>query len=414
MPIQPDRLIGDLRALARIGKYETGVSRPAFSPTDMAAREWLRDKMAEAGLAAEIDGVGNVYGRMTAAEQAVIVGSHSDTVPFGGWLDGALGVIYGLEIARCLGESGNANLGVDVISFQDEEGSYLGLLGSRSFCGEDLAAEISLATNRDGKTLQSAFDDAGLRGRPLARLEPARHVAFLEAHIEQGPRLASGGTKIGVVSGIVGIKNLRVRFHGEANHAGTTPMAMRHDAGAAALAFGADLQPRLRAAGGVETVWNIGSVRFEPGAVNVVPAEAELMMQLRDSSARTLQKLEQIIRDGANAAAKYSKVTADIVVTQDTLPSAMDSRLAGLIDQAAFDLDISHVTLPSGAGHDAMIMARHVPAAMLFVPSIGGRSHHVSENTSEADIVAGAEVMLRTIELLTATQPRLRRPQSLS
>ncbi len=139
MPIRPDRLIGDLRALAQIGKYETGVNRPAFSAEDIASREWLRDKLREAGLTAEIDGVGNVYGRMDSAERAVLIGSHSDTVPKGGWLDGALGVIYGLEIARCIAESGGAKLGVDVISFEDEEGTYLGLLGSRSFCGEDVA-----------------------------------------------------------------------------------------------------------------------------------------------------------------------------------------------------------------------------------------------------------------------------------
>jgi beta-ureidopropionase / N-carbamoyl-L-amino-acid hydrolase len=402
MPIRPDRLIGDLHALAQIGKYETGVNRPAFSAEDIAAREWLRDKMGEAGLAAEIDGVGNVYGRMTAAEQAVIVGSHSDTVPYGGWLDGALGVIYGLEIARCIAEGGNTKLGVDVVSFEDEEGTYLGLLGSRSFCGEDVAAEMAAAVGRNGKTLNSAIDDAGLRGRALARLDPARHVAFLEAHIEQGPRLEASGSKIGVVNAIVGIKTLRVTFHGQANHAGTTPMTMRHDAGAAALAFGADLQARLRAGGGAETVWNVGSARFEPGAANVVPAEAELVVQLRDTSAQVLRKLAQIVRDAADAAANHGKVTVDIAPMQETAPSAMDAKLAGLIDRAASELGVSHVTLPSGAGHDAMIMARRLPAAMLFVPSIGGRSHHVSEDTSEADIVMGAEVLLRAVELLMA------------
>ena len=174
MPIKPDRLIGDLRALAEIGKYQTGVHRPAFSAEDIAAREWLRDKMVEAGLAAEIDGVGTVYGRMTSAEKAVIVGSHSDTVPYGGWLDGALGVIYGLEVARCIAESGASKLGVDVVSFQDEEGSYLGLMGSRLFCGEDVSKEMAAAIGADGKSLQSAIDETGLGGRPLrASIPPA-------------------------------------------------------------------------------------------------------------------------------------------------------------------------------------------------------------------------------------------------
>ena len=402
MPIRPDRLLGDLRALAEIGKFETGVHRPAFSAEDMAAREWLRHKLAAAGLTAEIDGVGNLYGHMASAPKAIIVGSHSDTVPYGGWLDGALGVIYGLEVARCVAESGATKLGVDVVSFQDEEGSYLGLMGSRLFCVEDVAKEMAAAVGRDGKTLASAIDEANLRGRPLARLDPARHVAFMEAHIEQGPRLEASGTKIGVVSAIVGIKTLRVTFHGEANHAGTTPMTMRRDAGAAALRFGADIQGKLRAAASADSVWNVGSARFAPGAANVVPAEAELTVQLRDTSADVLAKLEAIVRAAAQDAAQQCKVTVDMAMTQETAPSAMDPKLAGLIERAATELGVSHVTLPSGAGHAAMIRARHIPAAMLFVPSIGGRSHHVSENTSDADIVMGAEVMLRAVELLIA------------
>lgn len=404
MPIRPDRLIADLRALAEIGKYQTGVHRPAFSAEDIAAREWLRGKLQEAGLTAEIDGVGNLYGRMKGVEKAVIVGSHSDTVPYGGWLDGALGVIYGLEVARCIAESGPGKLGVDVVSFQDEEGSYLGLMGSRLFCGEDVAKEMAAAIGADGKPLQSAIDETGLGDRSLVHLDPARHVAFLEAHIEQGPRLESSGIKVGVVSAIVGIKTFRVTFHGQANHAGTTPMNMRHDAGAAALVFGADLQEKMRAVAGPDSVWNVGAARFAPGAANIVPAEAELTLQMRDTSADILAKLEVAMREAAEGAAEQYKVTVDIVSAMQTAPSLMDPKLAGLIARAAEELGISHVTLPSGAGHDAMIMARHLPSAMLFVPSIGGRSHHVSENTSDADIVMGAEVMLRAVELLIAEQ----------
>ena len=205
-----------------------------------------------------------------------------------------------------------------------------------------------------------------------------------------------------MVSAIVGIKTLRVTFHGEANHAGTTPMAMRHDAGAAALIFGADIQSKLRAVTGPDSVWNVGSARFAPGASNVVPEEAELVLQMRDTSADILARMEMVVREAAQQTAAQYKLTVDIVTVMQTAPSAMDPKLADLIERAAQELGISHVTLPSGAGHDAMIMARHMPSAMLFVPSIGARSHHVSEDTSEADIVMGAEVMLRAVELLIA------------
>jgi N-carbamoyl-L-amino-acid hydrolase len=275
-------------------------------------------------------------------------------------------------------------------------------MGSRLFCGEDVSKEMAAAIGANGKTLASAIDEANLRGRPLVHLDPARHVAFLEAHIEQGPRLESSGIKVGVVSAIVGIKTLRVTFHGEANHAGTTPMAMRHDAGAAALIFGADIQSKLRAVTGPDSVWNVGSARFAPGASNVVPEEAELVLQMRDTSADILARMEMVVREAAQQTAAQYKLTVDIVTVMQTAPSAMDPKLADLIERAAQELGISHVTLPSGAGHDAMIMARHMPSAMLFVPSIGARSHHVSEDTSEADIVMGAEVMLRAVELLIA------------
>lgn len=400
MQINPERLIADLRELATFGQFKTGVNRPAFSAADMAAREWLRERMAATGLSAVIDNVGNVYGRMDSAEQAVLIGSHSDTVPFGGWLDGSLGVIYALEIARCVAESGAAPIGVDVISFQDEEGTFLGFLGSRAFCGDNLAAEIAAAKSKDGETLALLIADAGLTGREPARLDPRRYVAYLEAHIEQGPRLEHAGRQIGVVSAIVGIKGFRVIFHGEANHAGTTPMDMRHDAGAAALAFGAALADIMPQRGSKETVWNVGKAAFEPGAVNVVPSRAEIVLQIRDSSPAVLADLAHAIVETAHACAARCRATVEIAGLMDTPPAAMNPKLAGLIVQAARELGASTLSMPSGAGHDAMVLARHVPAAMLFVPSIGGRSHHISEDTGEAEIVMGARVLLRAVEVL--------------
>jgi N-carbamoyl-L-amino-acid hydrolase len=401
MQIRPERLLADLRELATIGAFETGVNRPAFSAEDLAAREWLRARMAAAGLEAAVDGVGNVYGRMPGVDHAVLIGSHSDTVPYGGWLDGSLGVIYALEIARAVAESGAARrVGVDAISFQDEEGTFLALLGSRSFCGEAIDGDVAAARSKDGRALADALAESGLRGRPPARLDARRHVGFLEAHIEQGPRLERSGGQIGVVSAIVGIRTLRAVFRGQADHAGTTPMPMRRDAGAAALMFGALLSERLGAHGSPDTVWNVGSATFKPGASNVVPSEAELIFQFRDASDDLLTELERLIRDAAMECARPFNAEAEVVRVLETRPAAMDPRLAGLIERAASELGASAARMPSGAGHDAMVMARHLPAAMLFVPSIGGRSHHVSEDTSESDIVRGAQVLARAVELL--------------
>jgi N-carbamoyl-L-amino-acid hydrolase len=402
MPINAERLLGDLRALAKIGQYETGVHRPAFSRDDVAARNWTLDKLRDIGLEAVMDGVGNVYGRMTGVDQAVLVGSHTDTVPYGGWLDGALGVVYALEIARCVAEDGAKRIGVDVVSFQDEEGTFLGFVGSCLFCGEDVSVAMAAARSKDGQMLPQAIADAGLSGKATRQLDTRRHRAFFEAHIEQGPRLEAGKTDIGVVSAIVGIKTFRVIFRGEANHAGTTPMAMRRDAGAAALHFGVEVGDRIRVRGGADTVWNVGSIKFEPGAANVVPGRAELTVQIRDTAPDILAAMEPIVRTTADACGARFKVDAAVETMLDIKPAAMAPALIGLLGAAADDCGASHVTLPSGAGHDAMVLSRHIPSAMLFVPSIGGRSHHVAENTSDADIVRGAQVLLRAVERFIA------------
>ncbi|HXD47052.1 MAG TPA: hydantoinase/carbamoylase family amidase [Pseudolabrys sp.] len=402
MPINAERLLGDLRALAQIGKFETGVNRPALSRDDMAARAWTRDRLREIGHEADIDGIGNVYGRMKGVDRAVLVGSHTDTVPRGGWLDGALGVVYAIEIARCIAESGVKGTGVDVVNFQDEEGTFLGFVGSCLFCGEDVSREIAAARNKDGTALTRAIADAGLSGRVTPQFDPKRHRAYFEAHIEQGPRLEKSRVDIGAVTAIVGIKTFRLKFRGESNHAGTTPMDMRRDAGAAAMRFGVEAGERIRAQGSAELVWNIGSLRLEPGVANIVPSLAELVVQVRDVSADVLAKMEPIIRDTARECAERYKAAVDIEPMLDMKPAVMAPALVDLIRKSADDLGASSVALPSGAGHDAQVMSRHVPSVMLFVPSIGGRSHHISENTSDADIVRGAQVLLRTVERFIA------------
>lgn len=397
------RLLSDLRRLATFGAFETGVDRPAFSDADLAAREWLRQRMIEAGLDAAIDNVGNVYGQAKDAARTILIGSHSDSVPKGGWLDGALGVVYGLEIARAVAAAGlPGGAGIDVISFQEEEGAYLPLLGSRAFCNEVSEAEIDAAANADGHSLRDAIAGCGLGGRPPARLDPARHAAFLEAHIEQGPRLEASGTSIGVVTALVGIRRYRIELTGQADHAGTTPMEMRKDSGAALIRLAHDLLALLEAEKGPETVWNIGKASLAPGAFNVVPATAEFLLEVRDPAAGTLDRLERKILALVSQADGAAGVAVAAHPAGGVAPARMDGDLRAAISAAAGRIGASAVELPSGAGHDAMMLARHVPAAMLFIPSVGGRSHHIAENTPDADIILGCRVMADAVAALLA------------
>ncbi|HEY7764439.1 MAG TPA: hydantoinase/carbamoylase family amidase, partial [Aestuariivirgaceae bacterium] len=348
-PIKADRLIADLRELASIGKLGTGVDRVALSRADIEARRWLMGRMQEAGLAAQMDSVGNVYGRYPGADRAILVGSHTDTVPKGGWLDGALGVIYGLEIARASIEAGSASrVGVDVVSFQDEEGCFLSVLGSRSFCDTVTDAEIRAARSQDGMPLAEAL--AALRNEgPLIRRDPARVLCYLEAHIEQGPRLESVGRRIGVVTGLVGIRRLRIRSRGQADHAGTTPMAMRKDAGLALFRLAtriADEFPRL---GGASTVWNIGSIALRPGAANVVPSEGEMTLEFRDTDTSMLDRLEQNVLAWV-AEAKSGPVTMHAETLARIAPTRMAEDLAAAIAAAASECGEEPMFMPSGAG----------------------------------------------------------------
>jgi N-carbamoyl-L-amino-acid hydrolase len=390
--IDPQRLLRDLHDLRRIGTIETGVERIAFSPDDVRGREWVVSRLEEAGLEATIDGVGNAYGRWPGVERALLVGSHTDTVPRGGWLDGALGVVAAIEVVRSLREaSADPPIGVDVISFADEEGTFQGELGSTVFCGQEIPEQVA-----------AALTATGWRGRPLARLEPARHQAYLELHIEQGSRLESADIPIGIVTGIVGMRRLAVTFRGRADHAGTTPMALRLDAGSASLRFATRVLDEFAKHSASDTVWNIGRCVLEPGAGNVVPSRAELLVEYRDVSNELLDELDGIIESLAPKEAARHNTTVELRPVTRLSGIEMANPVIEALEQAAQDRGQRCVRMPSGAGHDAQVIARHIPAGMLFVPSIGGRSHDPAEDTSEEHIVAGAQVLARGVERLLA------------
>jgi beta-ureidopropionase / N-carbamoyl-L-amino-acid hydrolase len=393
--INPDRLLADLLALRRFGTHGNGVVRLALSPVDMEARHWLVGRMSEAGLDARIDGVGNVFGRSRKPGPALVIGSHTDTQPTGGWLDGAMGVIYGLEIARALAESADTSeLAIDVASWIDEEGTFAGYLGSRSFIDEPVDAAIAEARNREGQTLMDALRAGGIAGRPRARLEPGRHVAYLEPHIEQGGRLEAEGKKIGVVTTIVGIREMRVTFLGQRNHAGTTPMTIRRDAGAALIAFAHRLDSGFRALARPETVWTIGRIDLDPGFLSIVPGRAEMLLQFRDADAGLLARMEanlaELVQDADKAGpVRVSMEAADAPVEPTVMHSDLQAHIAAAAEAEAPG---RWIRMPSGAGHDAQVIAARLPCGMLFVPSIGGVSHDFAEDTGAEDIVLGCRV----------------------
>lgn len=397
MKIDPDRFLADLHALRRFGASGEGrgVVRPAFSEADIAARDWLAGRMDEAGLRPRFDPVGNLFG--LGDGPGLLLGSHSDSQPEGGWLDGALGVCAALEVARAGREAGRTDL--SVVSFMDEEGRFGVTTGSAIWAGT-LAADAADALT-DAGGLSFAEARARLGDRPGEAVAPGRFTGFLELHIEQGPTLDASGEKAGVVEAIVGIRDMRIVFEGQQNHAGTTPMHLRRDAFQALSAFNQRLSERFAGVVTPQTVWTIGHVALHPDAASVVPGRARFSMQWRDGEADRLDRMERIIRETAAEVAQERGVGLGFGPMLGLEPVRMDARLVAALSRAAeAEVPGGWRRMPSGALHDATNAARHMPVGMLFVPSIGGISHAFAEDTDEADLVAGLKVLAAAVDRL--------------
>jgi hydantoinase/carbamoylase family amidase len=355
------------------------------------------ERLAELGLATELDPAGNVLGRWESGEgKAVLLGSHLDTVPNGGRFDGALGVLAALDVVRRLQADGvEPRRPVWVVSFNDEEGARFqtGMLGSRAFCGEcDL-------DDWGGRGVPEAMAEAG---QDFVRLTEARGVdevgAYLELHIEQGPALERSGVDLGVVTAITGILGFRARFLGEANHAGTTPMEHRRDALAGAARAVLALRDAARAWNDMTA--NVGVISAEPGGFNVVPGAAEFTIDVRSPSPERYAGLEPFVRETLTAIAAEEGLGLELAETHRKPPVALDPDLQDALEAAAREEGATTLRMPSGAGHDAMVLAHHVPAAMLFVPSRGGVSHTPEEFTPLEQCELGARVLARTVRTL--------------
>ena len=387
--IDAEHFLRDLAELRQIGQYRTGVHRPTYSTDDMTSRRWLMRRLAECGLEPSIDGIGNVYGRHPGPGPHLLAGSHIETQNQAGWLDGALGVLAAVALAR-------AGLAVDCVALADEEGHFEGgFLGSKSIIGELTEAEIDRSRSRnDGTPLRDALAAAGLAGLPRMQLEAWRHQGFLELHIEQGTQLERAGHHVGVVTGIVGIWQWRITIEGMQDHSGGTTMAERQDAGLAAVRLLAAIDREFPKVCGERTTWTCGRIVLEPGAPSIIPGRADILFQFRDVEVPVLERLEATLRALVRESNRTGRCTATLANISKSLPAPCDPALMAALEAAAeHHAPGLWQRLPSGAGHDSQYMARRMPAAMLFTPSIGGISHHWAEDTKEEDLVLCCQVL---------------------
>lgn len=390
MPVDPNRFLADLHALRQFGASGVGrgVVRPAYSEADIAARDWLAARMVEAGLAVRFDAMGNLFG--LADGPSLLLGSHSDSQPTGGWLDGALGVVAALEVARASRESSGP--AVSVVSFQDEEGRFGVTTGSAVWSGGLSLADADDLRDHDGVLLRDARAALGARvGDPV---DAGQFTGFVELHIEQGPTLDTAGEQIGVVTDIVGIRDQVITLRGQQNHAGTTPMALRRDVFQGLSMFNTRMNDRLRNVVTPQTVWTIGHVSLTPNASSIVPGQVRFSMQWRDGDAARLGRMQDVILDVLNEVTTEMGLEVEMGPLLGLEPVAMDTALRARLERGAQAVAPGKWrAMPSGALHDATNVSGFMPVAMLFVPSIGGISHAFEEDTAEHDLVAGLRVL---------------------
>ena len=406
--VNGERLLADLRTLAAIGgRPDGGVDRLAWSEHDLAGRRWFAERMGEAGIEARVDAALNVFGHVPGAMGPwVLTGSHLDSVPNGGRLDGAYGAVAALEVLRTLAESGDALAEqLEIVGFADEEGVRFesGLIGSLALTGD-----LDIERLRDGLDWQGVpiRQVLATAGRDLDRmLEAKQHrdsiKAFVELHIEQGPRMEADGIDLAVVTGIVGVHRQRIEIQGTQNHAGTTPFRLRHDAGRAAARAVAELRDLVQ---GVdpEAVANIGSMRFHPGGVNVIPGRAQFTLEVRHLDERVMGEAVRAFATRLERICAEEGCRVDVELLSSVPPAPMDATVTDALGQAGAELGRRPAMLSSGAGHDAAVLSRHVPTGMLFVRSVGGLSHSPREATSDEHLVLGARALLRGIRAVAA------------
>ena len=396
--IDSKRLWADLMSIAEFTEPDVPYTRRSFSPLFCQARAWLTKQFADAGFATQVDSAGNLIGRLQGTEPTlgtIMIGSHSDTVSGGGRFDGVAGVIAALEIGRSLkAKAGSQPLrhNLEIVDFLAEEPNAFGLscVGSRGISGA-LSAEMLAYKEPGGETLGAAIARVGGSPDKIPKAKRDDVKAFFELHIEQGPVLEMESLDIGVVTAIVGIRRIEIMFHGEANHAGTTPMHMRRDSAAAAaesMVLIRKLAEQFAQQGDGHFVATIGIVENYPNAANVVPEKTRLVIDARSENRPIMEKFYDVVDRETSAIASALRVKRDpLNVLSDSMPSLCDPALRSLLSASAIKLGYSNREMASGAGHDCAFMTRISSSAMVFVPCRSGRSH-ASEEWAEPDALA--------------------------
>ena len=395
--INPTRLAARFAALT-----EAGSTRLAFTQEDRRGRQCVIAMMERAGLDVKIDAATNIIGRrkgLRTERPAIVTGSHIDTVPGGGCYDGALGVLAAIECVETLNDLEiETHHSIETIAFANEEGqSFEGLMGSKAMVGA-LSFDTLNDTDAAGRTLAEALDQFGGASDSLSgSIRKSSEIkAYIELHVEQGGILELSGSQIGIVEGIVGIQYIDVIFNGEPNHAGTTPMELRKDALVAASRFIVEVDESIRT-NQFSRVATVGVLHLTPNARNIVPGKVHLTAGIRDLDIKVIDQTIKHLSHCAEQISKASGVQIQIRKRESIAPALADPTLMDALKTVVPRLDLAYRVMPSGAGHDAQMMASLAPMCMIFVPSTGGISHSTDEFTSPEDCENGANVLLHSI-----------------
>jgi len=384
-----------------------GITREVYTPTYTGALNRVARWMRDAGLETRLDAVGNLFGRWAGSEPdapLVLTGSHVDTTLNAGRYDGVLGVLGAIEAVRLLRAAGTApRRSIELVAWAGEEPRFgTGCVGSRAAAGALSRADLDRLRDRDGVSMADALRGAGYDPDRLAeaRIEPAGVHALVELHIEQGAVLEDAGEPIGVVTAIAAPHDFRLTLRGAATHAGATPMHLRRDALAGAAEAMTALERIARASPSGTTVGTVGGVRVRPGAINVVPGEVELDVDVRDADRAAREQVVEDVLAETRAIAARRGLEVEVEPIVDDAPVACDPRVVEAAAEAAQELGLPYRRMTSGAYHDAMVMGARVPIGMIFVPSAGGISHHPDEHTEPDDLDGGVRVLAGTLARL--------------